>query len=77
MKDLNLGRGRFKYIGKSDKYKYVYISKSFDGIMYTGKVGKKKRMFKDEREAARWVDLALIDAGKEPVNVLKRKVKDD
>ena len=33
---------------------------------------KRKVTFKSEREAAKWVDMQLIIAGKEPKNILKR-----
>lgn len=62
---------------KSDKYKLVYKLKNNDSVNNTfhwfAKVGKKQKNFRTEREAAKWVDLRLIEKGKEPVNILVRK----
>jgi len=69
-----------KYIGKSKEYKNVYVNYSDTEKIYyysanvrVGDKHKQKDSFKTEREAAKWVDLRLIEGGKEPVNVLKRK----
>jgi hypothetical protein len=64
-----------KYIGKSKIYKNVTMYR-FRGkeIQYTGTFSKySKGGFETEKEAAIWVDMRLIEAGKEPVNILKRK----
>ena len=62
---------------KSDKYKLVYKVKNLNSVNSTfdwyAKVGKKQKHFRTEREAAKWVDLRLIEKGKEPVNILVRK----
>jgi hypothetical protein len=64
-----------KYIGKSKLYKNVTLYRiGGKQIYYRGAVLKySKRGFETEKEAAIWVDMRLIEAGKEPVNVLKRK----
>jgi hypothetical protein len=64
-----------KYIGKSKLYKNVTMYRlGGKQIYYRGAVCKySKRGFETEREAAIWVDMRLIEAGKDPVNVLKRK----
>jgi hypothetical protein len=64
-----------KYIGKSKLYKNVTMYRlGGKQIYYRGAVCKySKRGFETEREAAIWVDMRLIEAGKEPVNILKRK----
>ena len=65
------------YKAKS-KYKYVSVMErkgkiEYRGI-YTAKSGKKNgKNFPTEREAAIYVDKMLIEMGKEPVNILKRK----
>jgi len=64
-----------KHIGKSEKYKYVYIYRNSVGnIAYFGKVAKyKKQGFINERDCALWVDKILLDMNKEPINILVRK----
>ena len=59
------------------KYKYVYpfdCKKRY--LYYVGRISIngviKKKMFKKEYDAAKWVDMILIEHGREPVNVLKR-----
>lgn len=63
--------------GKSDKYKYVYKLKCVNSAnatqLWQGQVSKQKKLFKTEREAAKWVDLQLIAKGREPVNILVLK----
>lgn len=62
-----------KVAGKS-KYKYVLkILKSNGMYAYQISVHGICRVFKTEREAALKVDMILIEKGKEPVNILKRK----
>ena len=68
------------------KYKFVFyrniINCKFDreSGKWSGKVyidnyrTKQKSFFKTEREAALWVDKVLLENGKEPVNILKRKL---
>lgn len=61
-----------KYIGKSHNYKHVYEYKEMNGTtVWATRLGKQRKNFTDEREAAKWVDLQLIRLGKDPVNVLK------
>jgi len=70
-----------KSLGKSKKYKNVYSYKlgvGKDIVLYQGSVSingvvQCKLGFTDERECAKWVDLQLIRAGKEPRNIFKRK----
>lgn len=67
------------YIGKSKKFKNVYIRKCKKNktFFYIARViinGKLKlKSFKTERDAALFVDKALISFNKEPINILKRK----
>ena len=74
------GYNQMEYIGKSKKFKNVYILKSRknETLIYKGAIvinGKLKQKldFKTEREAALFVDKALISFNKEPINILKRK----
>ena len=61
-------------LGKSKAYKYVYKYRTDTmNITWLGNYGKKMKFFKTEREAAIFVDKALIEAYKEPLNVLIRK----
>jgi hypothetical protein len=64
-----------KYVGKSKIYKGVYLyRRNGRQEVYFGEIQKKKKGgFETERQAAIWVDMRLIEAGKEPVNILKRK----
>ena len=64
----------FKRIPKSSKYKYVtkLIGQNNYVRWYANVLGGSKS-FETERAAAKWVDLRLINKGKEPVNVLVRK----
>ena len=57
------------------KYKGVQGLISGSGITYwSARICKtEKRGYKTEREAAKAVDLILIENGKEPVNILVRK----
>jgi len=60
------------------KYKYVYKIRSqgkfirFKGHITINGIPIYKD-FRKIRDAARWVDMALIEHGREPVNILKRK----
>ena len=61
---------------KSEKYKHVYKVKkeSSDSLfVWWASVAGVCKNFKDEREAAKWVDMRLISKGKDPVNVLVQK----
>jgi len=64
-----------KYKCKSDKYKYVYVYEVHKdkSLWYKAQIGRKSRNFRDEKAAAKWADIRLINEGKEPVNILKRK----
>jgi len=56
------------------KFKCVYGVKHGEKIYWRAyKKGKFRCSYKTEREAAKAIDLFLIDEGKEPVNILKRK----
>jgi len=58
-------------IAKS-KYRYVYEYE--EGTQrWFAKYGKNQKWFKNEIDAAKWVDLRLIEKGKEPINILVRK----
>jgi hypothetical protein len=63
------------------KYKGVSLVKK-NGIPYyqiSSMIEGKRvsQIFKSEREAALSIDRGLISRGKEPVNILRRKVADD
>jgi hypothetical protein len=60
-----------KYIGKSKKYKGVYIWINGNKIFYCGGT-KKMKMFHNEKDAALWYDAQRIMEGKKPVNILKK-----
>ena len=68
-----------KYLGPSKKYKYVYGRIACDRVWWVGKVfisktqSTRSKNFDTEREAAIYVDKQLIECGKPPVNILKRK----
>lgn len=64
-----------KNLGTSEHYKYVTIFKYKEVIYYRAGLAKYKwaKYFNNEREAAIAVDKKLIEKGKEPVNILKRK----
>ena len=67
-----MGKFTPKYLGKSKKYKHIYeYRRPCGNTQYEGKVGTYKRRFFDERIAAKWVDMRLIEASKQPVNILK------
>ena len=67
-----------KYLGKSTKYKHVYIyqtrsGKSYKGMLYGARYNQTfGKYFKTEREAALYIDKQLIERNKEPVNILIR-----
>lgn len=58
--------------GSSFKYVQKYLTESKEERYYA-KVGRKCKSFANERDAAKFVDLKLIEQGKEPVNILVRK----
>lgn len=66
---------QYRYKGKSDTYSNVYKYESKrDGVKWRAKQGgSTSDWFETEKEAAIAADKMLIKAGKEPVNVLKRK----
>ena len=73
---------RAKYVRKSDKYKYVGLFKDGNGKdehwVAQGITNPKdprswSKICDTEREAAIAADKRLIDLGREPVNILKRK----
>jgi len=64
----------WKRIPKSSKYKYVTKFEGYSGcIRWGARVNAATKFHKTEKEAAKWVDLKLIEKGKEPVNILVRK----
>ena len=58
------------------KYKFVYPTLMGKHLYYRGQVYlngiTKAKSFKNERDAAMFVDLVLIEGNKDPVNILKR-----
>ena len=65
---------KWKRIPKSSKYKYVAKVEGDKGFIRGDACVLGDRKFHEtEVDAARWVDLKLIENGKEPVNILVRK----
>lgn len=66
-----------KYVRKSENYKYVYLTRNKKSELqyeaYILSMKTKRKIFHTEREAALQIDKWLILAGKEPINILKRK----
>ena len=61
-------------LGKSEKYRYVFrVKSSMSSKEWVAKVGGKAKFAVTEHEAAKEADLLLLKAGRDPVNVLKRK----
>jgi hypothetical protein len=72
---MNTKKGKAVKMLSKSKYKYVYIYRTDSGgLIYQAKVGLKQKMFYSEREAALFVDKALIEKEKEPINILIRKI---
>lgn len=71
---------KFKYIGKSKKYKNVYVLLNLTNnkLVYRGqyKCGDslKSRMLYDELSAAKWVDIELIKNNKPQKNNTLKKL---
>ena len=68
---------------RKSKYKYVYFQWNrwrgsnardfWEGNVYDSHEKRSRRkVFKEERDAAIWVDKTLLQLGKEPVNILKK-----
>lgn len=65
----------WKFIKTSDKYKYVSYQMDKKGnYWWMGRVLGSGNAYALEKDAALFVDKRLISKGKEPINVLKRKV---
>lgn len=70
-----------KVDGYESPFKYVkkFVSRAtgdvhWQAILYIKGTGKATgKMFDNERDAAKAVDMFLINNGREPVNILKRK----
>jgi hypothetical protein len=71
--------------GKSEKYKHLYKYVDPMGVIYWqakititdySGIKKKGKTFNadQEREAEKWIDMRLIEAGKDPVNILTKKI---
>ena len=59
----------YKRVEDSENYKHVSLWKSPSGkFAYEGKVLGTSVFKEDERDAAKWVDIQLVKAGKKPVN---------
>ena len=65
-----------KWLGKSTLYKHVYLWEDPKNkiIRYMCSVLGVSKVFLVEREAALCADKILLRLGKEPVNILKRKM---
>lgn len=62
----------YRHKGKSTQYKHVYITKDPTGkVRYVGNVLKRSKAFAEEKDAAKYVDIVLIENHKPPVNILK------
>ena len=72
----NMRDKKVKLLEKSKLYKKVWkrnnITKG-SSFPWFASINGSCKGFKTEREAGKWVDLYLIDKGKEPINILKRK----
>jgi hypothetical protein len=64
-KKVRVGKTQYKYVSE-----YLYD----DETMYLASITSLKwlKVCKDIRDAAKCVDLKLIEVGKQPVNILKR-----
>ena len=66
----------YKFDFKSKSYKNVYKVICTNSVnatkLWCGYVLGKSKLFLTEREAAKFVDMRLIENGKEPINVMKR-----
>lgn len=64
---------RKKHLGKS-KYKNVYLIEFLGDIYYKASISKYQwvKHFLDEREAAKAVDIKLIEHGEKPINILNK-----
>lgn len=68
--------GNALHLGKSKKYKNVYIYKlSNNQIIFKANTGHRSKAFTEERLAALFVDKYLISINKPPVNILKPLAK--
>lgn len=61
------------YKHKSKNYKNVYLYAKNGEELWLATLGKKQKFFKTEKQAGRFIDLKLIEQGKEPINILVRK----
>ena len=76
-----MGHVYLKHLGKSKTYKNVYKYRQLTNsnkILYFGQIKIKgvtqaKYGFIEERECAKWVDIQLMRAGKQPRNIFKSK----
>lgn len=65
---------QLKRIRKSVTYKYVTLYNTKNGDERWGvSIFGNTKYYETEREAAKAVDIKLIEKGKEPVNILVRK----
>jgi hypothetical protein len=57
-------------------YSYVYPYQTLDNkIIYKVQVGRGNQLyFDEEKEAARYADKVLISKGKQPINILTKKL---
>jgi hypothetical protein len=65
----------WKYIKDGSKFKYVskYVGATGGEHWVIKPPNSSSKEYPTEREAAKAVDIFLINKGKEPVNILKRK----
>jgi adenine specific DNA methylase Mod len=65
---------KYKAVERSKKYKYTLKVMDEHGNYYWKSEGLGRgKLFDNERDCAKNIDLRLIEKGKEPVNILVRK----
>lgn len=78
-KSINTERNNIKYVSKHPEYKNISIyrntktSKLFYESFISNNYKRYSRVFDSDKDAAKWIDLKLIEFGKNPVNILKKK----
>ena len=74
-KSAESGCYNWKYIKDGSKFKYVrkYVDATGGEYWVIKPPNSSSKEYPTEREAAKAIDIFLINKGKEPVNILKRK----
>ncbi len=63
-----------KWKGKTEYYNVYLYSDIINECLYMARYKTAVNHFDDIKEAAKWVDMKLIEDNKEPRNILKRKI---